>query len=113
MGCKLKAYKSHININSWVTVEVMSVREVAMSGVGVIVRVRTFFSEITESIKRQPLGWCFSLGLVLFILYMFAHILHNTLYWDKARYESAGFRSLNWTKFFVVFVCRRLYHTCT
>jgi hypothetical protein len=29
---------------------------------------------------------------------MFAHILHNMLYWDKApskRYESAGFRSLD------------------
>ena len=36
-------------------VEVMSVREVVMSGVGVIVRVRTFFSKITESIKCQPL----------------------------------------------------------
>ena len=44
---KTATTRSHININSWVTVEVMSVREVAMSGVGVIMRVRTFFSEIT------------------------------------------------------------------
>jgi hypothetical protein len=39
----------------WIAVEVVSVCEVAMSGVGVIARVGTSFSEITESIKHQPL----------------------------------------------------------
>jgi len=36
-------------------------------------------SEMTESKKRQPLllGWLCSLSLVLFILFMFVHILHK------------------------------------
>ena len=52
-------------------------------------------SEMTESIKHQPLyslGWLCLLGLVLFV-----HILHNTWYWDKATFQAvrdAGSRSL-------------------
>jgi hypothetical protein len=60
-----------------------------MSGVGVIARVGTSFSEITESKKRQPLliigdrfGWCCSSCFVLFILYMFAHT--HAADWDEA-----------------------------
>ena len=53
-------------------------------------------SEMTES-KKMPaplsLGW---LCLVLFILYIFIHILH--LYWDKATFQAilrdAGFKEL-------------------
>ena len=43
------------------------------------------------------LGWLCLLCLVLFILLIFVHILHNTRYWDKATFQAirdAGSRSL-------------------
>jgi hypothetical protein len=50
-------------------VEVMSVRELAMSGVGVS------FSEITESKKRQA-----SIGLVLFVGFGVVYFVHVCSY---------------------------------
>jgi hypothetical protein len=59
------------------TCVVMSVREVAKSGGGVTVRVRATLAEIR--IYKKPASIVASLGFGLFILYMFAHILHNTV----------------------------------
>jgi hypothetical protein len=81
-----------------VAVEIMGVREVAISRVGVIARVGTSFSEITESKKRQPL---YRLVQRLCSSYLFCSCLYISYITcftgikpPSKRYESAGFRSL-------------------
>jgi hypothetical protein len=76
----------------------MSVCEVVISRAGVITHVGTFFSKITESIESL---YC----LVVFIefgLVYFDHVCTNLTQHallPSKQYESAGFRSLEWSMF--------------
>ena len=103
MKRELQRTISHTDMSFQVAVEVTSVCEVAASGVGVIAGVGTSFSEITESIKRQPL-YCL-VGCVHWVwYYLFCSCLYISyitpctgIKQPSKRYKSAGFRSLRST----------------